>query len=109
MELVTEALKNLFKKPVTEEKSKEKGWFIRGRLSLDVSKCTGCSLCEKVCPSKAIAMADDSRTKLKKSPIIDLSKCIFCGFCVDCCPTKALAFTKDCTLISYRKDDYVKG
>jgi len=108
MELVTEAIKNLFKKPFTEEKNKEKDWFIRGRISLDISKCTGCSLCEKVCPSKAIAMVEDSRTKLKKSPVIDFSKCIFCGLCVDYCPTKALAFTKNCALISYEKKDYVR-
>jgi NADH-quinone oxidoreductase subunit I len=109
MGLVTEAIKNLFRKPSTEEQSKEKDWFIRGKLSIDISKCTGCSLCEKVCPSKAIKMVEDNRTKLKKSPIINISECIFCGFCVDYCPTEALSFTRSCALTSYEKESYVRG
>lgn len=45
--------------------------------------CTGCTLCEKVCPFAAITMQ-------AKKAIIDLDKCTLCGACVDSCKFDAI-------------------
>jgi len=46
-------------------------------------KCTGCTLCIKVCPFMAITMAG-------KKAVIDLDKCTLCGACVDSCKFDAI-------------------
>ena len=43
------------------------------------SKCTGCGVCLKLCPEKAISGKKD------KLHVIDNSKCIRCGVCLDSC------------------------
>ncbi len=45
---------------------------------VDEEKCTGCKLCESVCPSGAIEMAADLAT-------IDSDRCIDCQRCIDRC------------------------
>jgi ferredoxin len=45
----------------------------------EVEPCTGCSLCDFICPSKAIEM-------VAKKAVIDEDLCIGCGRCVDRCP-----------------------
>lgn len=49
---------------------------------LDEKKCIGCGLCQKVCPNKAITMADGK-------PVIDKSKCLLEGNCISSCPADA--------------------
>lgn len=45
----------------------------------DPEPCTGCKLCDIVCPSGAIRME-------ARRPVIDDALCIGCGRCVDRCP-----------------------
>ena len=52
-------------------------------ISIIIEKCTGCSLCIKVCPFDAIRMMD-------KKALIDLHKCTLCGACKDACKFKAV-------------------
>lgn len=47
--------------------------------TIDPAKCTGCTLCTKVCPVECI-----SGTK-KQPHVIDAAKCIKCGACFDKC------------------------
>lgn len=49
---------------------------------LDVEKCIGCGVCERVCPGKAIRMEDGK-------PVYDAAKCIWEGNCIASCPTDA--------------------
>jgi NADH:ubiquinone oxidoreductase subunit F (NADH-binding)/Pyruvate/2-oxoacid:ferredoxin oxidoreductase delta subunit/(2Fe-2S) ferredoxin len=53
-------------------------------FSIDVDKCTGCTLCSRKCPTAAIIGS-------KKSPhfIVD-SKCIGCGTCEEVCKFDAI-------------------
>lgn len=51
-------------------------------VSLDASKCTGCTTCLKHCPTEAIRIKD-------KRAVINAERCIDCGECVKVCPQKA--------------------
>ncbi|MHC4547110.1 MAG: 4Fe-4S binding protein, partial [Planctomycetota bacterium] len=46
--------------------------------------CTGCTLCNKRCPEKAIA------GKPKEPQTIDEEKCIKCGVCRESCKFEAV-------------------
>jgi formate hydrogenlyase subunit 6/NADH:ubiquinone oxidoreductase subunit I len=70
----------------------------RGKISYDREKCTGCQLCIKVCPTKAIEFIPEEK-KVK----IFLARCCFCAQCNDICPPKALSMTDEFMLSSYDK------
>lgn len=52
--------------------------------SIDRGKCTGCGLCKRNCPAKAIT------GKLKKAHKISSQKCIRCGVCYEMCKFNAI-------------------
>jgi len=54
---------------------------------VDISKCIGCKKCEKVCPSMAVIVED--QTKVAK---IDSALCHQCQACALVCPTKAIRY-----------------
>ena len=76
----------------------------RGKIAFNKEKCTGCQLCIKVCPTRAIEFIPEEK-KIK----IFVSRCCFCGQCNDICPPKALSMTEEFLLSSYDKysDDLV--
>ncbi|MBQ8415287.1 MAG: 4Fe-4S binding protein [Clostridia bacterium] len=51
-------------------------------VSLDVSKCTGCTMCLKRCPTEAIRIHDGHAK-------INPDRCIDCGVCIRYCPNNA--------------------
>lgn len=57
-------------------------------IQIILEKCTGCSLCLKVCPFDAIRIMD-------KKALIDLNKCNLCGACVPSCKFKAILIEKE--------------
>jgi len=57
-------------------------------VSLDVSKCTGCTNCVKRCPTEAIRVKDGRA-------VIESAKCIDCGECIRVCPRKAKTASSD--------------
>ncbi len=52
--------------------------------TIDPAKCTGCSLCSRVCPVSAIS------GEVKKPFVIDQTKCIKCGACMEKCKFGAI-------------------
>ncbi len=56
-------------------------------IQIIIEKCSGCSLCVKVCPFGAIRMVD-------KKAVIDLQKCNLCGACVPVCKFEAILLEK---------------
>ncbi len=57
-------------------------------VTLDVSKCKGCTNCIKRCPTEAIRVRDGHA-------IIKVDKCIDCGECIRVCPYQAKKATFD--------------
>jgi NADH-quinone oxidoreductase subunit F len=50
-------------------------------------KCTGCTLCVRVCPTKAI------EGEKKKVHTIDQELCVKCGLCFEACRVQAIEIT----------------
>lgn len=57
-------------------------------VSLDISKCKGCTACLKRCPTEAIRIRDGHA-------VINPARCIDCGVCIRVCPYKAKKATHD--------------
>jgi len=57
-------------------------------VSLDVSKCKGCTTCLKRCPTEAIRIKDGHA-------VINSARCIDCGECIRVCQYKAKKATHD--------------
>lgn len=62
----------------------------RGRIDIEIDKCTFCGACEKRCPSHALAVSRDP-----KSWTLDPYSCIICGYCIEVCPKKCIVAFKD--------------
>jgi ferredoxin/coenzyme F420-reducing hydrogenase delta subunit len=72
-------------------------WILKGKhrppIVVDPDRCTGCTLCAKDCPYKAIEMVerqDESRHKYLAK--IDPKMCVACGICVGTCAPLAMTF-----------------
>lgn len=64
----------------------------RGRIEIDPSKCTVCTLCAKRCPTGAV-FVDRKENRWQ----IDRFKCILCNACTEACKAKALTMVKHYT------------
>ena len=131
MSMVVEVFKQLFKKPFTNKfpvkyipksvtdavEKIGKGELkinppieippnFRGKISYNRDRCTGCGLCVKVCPAKAIEPVPDEKAVIfhekegakLAAPMkikIYVSRCTFCSQCVDVCPKKCLSMSID--------------
>ncbi|MFC1835049.1 ATP-binding protein [Thermodesulfobacteriota bacterium] len=56
------------------------------------STCSGCGLCVKRCPMRALNLeqSPDARNKKGKAPVLTPGVCIGCGVCVYKCPTGSI-------------------
>jgi formate hydrogenlyase subunit 6/NADH:ubiquinone oxidoreductase subunit I len=102
--ILFEALKFLFKKPVTSEYPYKKRSIhdsIAGMISFEQPKCIGCNMCVRNCPANAIKI-----TKVADKVfgcVLSLANCIFCSQCVLSCPKKALHTTDNFELAQIDK------
>jgi formate hydrogenlyase subunit 6/NADH:ubiquinone oxidoreductase subunit I len=99
---LSEMLKTALQPPVTKEYPfgpPVVAERFRGKLEIDPEKCTGCSLCQIVCPAFSVEMVMVGKRKVGdreidvKRPIFDLYTCISCGLCVESCNFHALWLT----------------
>jgi len=72
----------------------------KGMLALTVNKqgeiqCTGCGLCQAVCPSDCIDIQFDKKKKGVGAFNIDLLRCVFCGLCEEACPVDGIRHTAE--------------
>ncbi len=61
----------------------------RGKPEFDLDTCIGCGACVNVCPTRALAMVDDTQSaKPVRKITARYDACIFCGNCHENCTTK---------------------
>jgi len=62
--------------------------LVRGKqlATADTAKCSGCRICERVCPVGAIRVSEVAR--------VDKHLCTGCGICVRKCPRGALTLNR---------------
>ena len=65
------------------------GRFARLSKKVDKAACIGCKLCEKVCPSDAIAVIGE-----EKKAVINTALCHQCTNCQQACPKDAIHYSK---------------
>ncbi len=58
----------------------------RGRVENEIARCIFCGMCQKNCPTDAIAVS-----KEKRDWQIDSLRCCQCRRCVEVCPVKCLS------------------
>ena len=58
---------------------------------VDPEKCTGCGVCEKVCPVEAIRQVPDEECEDGQLREIDVDACEACSACKEVCPEEAIA------------------
>lgn len=113
---LVEMLQNLFRGRVTEGYpfgAPQLAERFRGKLEIDPAKCTGCRVCEIVCPASVVSMVvvgtrtvGDRQIDVQR-PVFDLFGCISCGQCVDDCKFGALSLTKSFELATGDKTSLV--
>ncbi|MCR5054580.1 MAG: 4Fe-4S dicluster domain-containing protein [Lachnospiraceae bacterium] len=89
MKFAPEALKNLFKPPVTTKYPFvpfEYPERARGHIDIEIDQCIGCGMCVRACPSSALSVNKNEGTWT-----INRFDCIVCGYCVEKCPKKCLS------------------
>lgn len=63
------------------------GRFARLSENVDASACIGCKLCERVCPSRAVAVSPEDQ-----KAAVDPALCHQCGDCRRVCPEGAIGY-----------------
>ena len=72
-------------------------------ITIDIEKCTLCTVCERICNPKCFSMQEDCFS-------LSLEECTSCGLCADICPEQAIIIedkivkTKEIDLPIYQKE-----
>ena len=69
-------------------------------ISIDIDKCTNCSICSYVCPHGVIEMTGQT------AELVNIEKCIACGACQLNCSSEAITVHKKtgCVILIIKED-----
>lgn len=112
-------LRNLFRRPVTEQYPHEKpelGPAFRSAIRLirfdetNTHDCIACMQCVKICPSYCIHIEGTRHEGVKGKRAVefevDYALCSVCGLCLDVCPTDTLGYSKIYDVAGYARDGF---
>ena len=89
---------SLFIKPVTERYPfvrKPAPNRFRGKLTYDPTKCSGCQLCVKDCPSNAVELITVDKVNKRFVLRYHSDRCTYCAQCVVNCRFKCLEMSNE--------------
>ena len=102
---------SLFKRPATERypyERQEAPQRLRGRLYWDPENCTGCGLCAKDCPARAIEIHILDRKEKRFVFEYHADRCTYCAQCVHSCRQGCLELSNDVwELANLTKDPFM--
>ena len=109
--MLGDVVRSLFKKPSTELypfKKMPAPSRLRGKLFWDPTKCTGCQLCVKDCPSNAIELIVLDKVSRRFVMRYHADRCTYCAQCVLNCRFKCLHMSnEDWELASTKKEPFI--
>ena len=94
--MLKDVVESFFKKNVTQlypiEQTPTPERF-RGNLQYNPAACTGCCLCVKDCPSKAIELVTLDRAAKRFVLKYHMDRCVYCGQCAINCRFKCMGMS----------------
>jgi formate hydrogenlyase subunit 6/NADH:ubiquinone oxidoreductase subunit I len=96
--MLGDVTRSFFIKPVTERYPFIKNPApkrLRGQLHYDPSKCSGCQLCIKDCPSNAIELITVDKVAKRFVLRYHSDRCTFCAQCVQNCKFKCIEMSNE--------------
>jgi formate hydrogenlyase subunit 6/NADH:ubiquinone oxidoreductase subunit I len=96
--MLKDVLTSLVRPPVTEKYPFERRPAparLRGMLTWEPEQCTGCGLCTRDCPARAIELIVIDRKTRRYVMHYHVDQCLFCAQCVKSCARGALAMSNE--------------
>jgi formate hydrogenlyase subunit 6/NADH:ubiquinone oxidoreductase subunit I len=91
--------RSLFKRPVTELYPFERRPTperLRGHVTFEAAKCTGCKICVRDCPARAIEIAVVDKATKRFVMRFNRARCTYCAQCVVSCNFDAVGMSHEC-------------
>ncbi|NJN97260.1 MAG: 4Fe-4S binding protein [Anaerolineales bacterium] len=66
---------------------------------IDLSRCIGCELCVRVCPTGALALIESVAI------VAHPEACTYSGVCQEICPTEAISLTYEIFFVDIRREE----
>jgi formate hydrogenlyase subunit 6/NADH:ubiquinone oxidoreductase subunit I len=94
--MLTDVWRALFSPPATEteREAADPSENVRGMLRWNGENCTGCDLCAKDCPAKAIQLVVIDKKAKRFAMCYDCGRCTYCGQCAESCRFDCWTFTE---------------
>lgn len=90
--------RSFFKRPVTERypfERKAAPERLRGLLTFDPAKCTGCKICVRDCPAHGVELMVVDKVAKRFVMRFHTDRCTYCGQCVVSCNFDALGMSHE--------------
>ena len=90
--------RSLFKRPATELypfERREAPARLRGMLVFEASRCTGCKICMRDCPARALELVVVDKATKRFAMKFHADRCTYCAQCVVSCNFDALSMSHE--------------